>query len=164
MQVLETLLRTEREQLRKELEDVRGSIAEAEQRLAAIIKRLRHVDGLLEDESTSPELQSSPAPAIVFRVHEARRLGGSVTDIAEAILAERQGEPMNYRELAEEVDRRGGDLGDHTGAATRLVARMVRDQRFVRPTSKGFYALRSDHPNVRSVGARRRQSPRRNQQ
>ena len=41
--------------------------------------------------------------------------------------------------------------------ASGLVSRMTGDERFVRPTSKGFYALREDYPEVtQSVGARRR--------
>ncbi len=61
---------------------------------------------------------------------------------------------MYYKDLAEEVMRRGGVLNGKTPGAT-LNARMVRDERFVRPTSKGYYALREDYPAARNVGARR---------
>ena len=34
--------------------------------------------------------------------------------------------------------------------------RAEEEKRFIRPTSKGFYALREDYPDARNVGARRR--------
>jgi hypothetical protein len=61
---------------------------------------------------------------------------------------------MYYKELADEVIKRGGVLGGKAPEAT-LTARLVRDERFVRPTSKGFYALRADYPNAPNVGARK---------
>ena len=67
---------------------------------------------------------------------------------------------MYYKELAQEVLSRGGTLNGATPAAT-LTARMVRDERFVRPTAKGFYALRRDYPTARNVGARSTGSRRR---
>jgi hypothetical protein len=82
----------------------------------------------------------------------------SAVDIAAEILSERSGEPMHYRDLADEVLLRGGLLPE-TSAPTTLNGRINRDDRFVRPFRRGFYALKKDHPNVRnSVGARRRSS------
>ena len=77
----------------------------------------------------------------------------NVCDIAVDILSERDGEPMYYKELAQEVVSRDGILNGATPWAT-LTARLVRDPRFVRPTAKGFYALRRDYPTARNVGAR----------
>ena len=61
---------------------------------------------------------------------------------------------MHYRELAKEIQARGGNIPgvdkDHT-----LIARLVKDDRFVRPTRRGFYALQRDYPNAKSVGARK---------
>ena len=62
---------------------------------------------------------------------------------------------MYYKELADEVMARGGDLTGEN-AANILVARLVNDERFVRPIQKGYYALRSDYPNAKNVGERRR--------
>ena len=70
---------------------------------------------------------------------------------------------MHYRDLADEMMRRGAViLGQDPAGA--LVSRMTQDdnrraeedRRFIRPTSKGFYALREDYPQARNVGARRR--------
>ena len=60
---------------------------------------------------------------------------------------------MYYKDLAQEVVRRGGILKGARPWAN-LTARMVQDERFVRPTAKGFYALRRDYPTARNVGAR----------
>ena len=84
----------------------------------------------------------------------------TICDIAVEILGERNGEPMYYKELAEEVVKRDGILKGQTPWAT-LAARMVQDERFVRPTAKGFYALRRDYPTARNVGARLKGSRRR---
>ncbi len=70
---------------------------------------------------------------------------------------------MHYRDLADELIRRGAVIRGQDPAGA-LVSRMTQDdkrrteadKRFVRPTSKGFYALREDYPNARNVGARRR--------
>ena len=77
----------------------------------------------------------------------------TICDIAAEILGEHNADPMYYKELAQEVERRGGILKGATPWAT-LTARMVQDERFVRPTAKGFYALRRDYPTARNVGAR----------
>ena len=65
---------------------------------------------------------------------------------------------MYYKDLADELIQRGAQIGGKDAGAT-LVSRMTTDERkrFLRPTSKGFYALQEDYPEVRqSVGARRR--------
>ena len=156
MTALERMLQTERTSLRAELEEVRERIAESEQRFAKIIERLRHVDGLLADEhvetSTGSSTASSPA--------EHRSDGESITDLAEKVLLQQPNKPMYYKDLAKEVQRLGGQINGNDPPAT-LVARLVLDERFVRPTSKGFYGLRNDFPNARNVGARQRPARRR---
>ena len=84
-------------------------------------------------------------------------------DMAVEVLREQKSEPMHYRDLADELIRRGAVIRGKDPAAS-LVARMTQDdkrraegeRRFVRPVSKGFYALREDYPNARNVGAKRR--------
>ncbi len=77
-------------------------------------------------------------------------------ELAAKILDEQGKEPMHYRTLAEEVQRRGGDLRGQDPTAT-LNALLSRDERFVRPFRRGYYSLRKHYPNLkRSVGARRR--------
>ena len=62
---------------------------------------------------------------------------------------------MYYKDLAVEVKARGGDIPD-ANAAQNLVARLVNDERFVRPVRKGFYGLRQDYPRAQNVGQRKK--------
>ena len=158
MTELERILRNEREHLRVELEDIRGLISTSEQRLTKIIERLRHVDGLLGDADADSEPASHDPP--LQETASIRFDGESVTDLAEKVLLQQPGKPMYYKDLAKEVQRMGGQINGNDPPAT-LVARLVLDERFVRPTSKGFYGLRADFPTARNVGARVRPARRR---
>ena len=146
---LENLLSTERQQLEMEEADLLRSVEEAHTRLLDVQWRLEHVRALLGDK------ESQVADIIPQAQHNhANSTPSHICDIAESILEERNGDPMYYKELAQEVIKRGGALYGATPWAN-LTARMVQDPRFVRPTAKGFYALRSDYPTARNVGARR---------
>ena len=148
---LTSLLTSECANLESEAETLREQIETARNRLRDVESRIVHVRALLgqnadanvQDEGRSLHLEGSNS------------LGVSVCDIAVEVLKERGRTPMYYKDLAEEVIRRGGVLNGKTPEAT-LTARLVRDERFVRPTSKGYYALRDDYPNARNVGARKR--------
>ena len=152
---LETALREEKERLVKEHDKHKEAIRIAQTELATIVPRLRLVQGLLGesapdngnesgiDQEEPPNAQAAPAK--------------DICDVAEAILAERNGRTMYYKELAQEVQRRGVVIRGARPEAN-LVARLINDpqQRFVRPTSKGYYALRKDYPGKESVGARKK--------
>ncbi len=159
MNELERMLERERGDLQRELEEIRAKIAEAEKRLTVVIQRLRHVDGLLGFEDNSGSLSQSLELA-AGEVSRPQPAGESITDLAERVLLEQQGKPMYYKELAREVQRLGGQIGGREPGAA-LVAKLVTDDRFVRPTSKGFYGLRHDFPTARNVGARLRPKRRR---
>ena len=75
-------------------------------------------------------------------------------DVAIEILREKNGEEMHYKLLAQEVTQRGGHLPEKSPEAA-LNAIMNRDQRFVRPNRRGFYALREHHPRVKENAGRR---------
>ena len=144
MERLDTLLLEEQRVLRCKSRKLREEISAAEGKLKEIEERLVHVEGLLGPSHTSEDdSEASPLP-------DSRE----ITDIAVNILSERNREPVNYRELAKEIQARGGNIPgidkDHT-----LIARLVKDDRFVRPTRRGFYALRRDYPEAESVGARK---------
>ena len=141
---LDSLLEAERRQLEQERGDLADQIRSATERMTAIDGRLHHVKALLEASDRSP---SGRQPAQLQK--------RDIADMAADILAERNREPMYYKDLTAEVQARGGDIGGATPWAT-LAARLVRDDRFVRPVRKGFYALRSDFPNAPNVGARKR--------
>ena len=142
---LDNLLQSEKDRLDEERQALQAQITVAEKRLKEIHVRLRHIDGLLGVSEPSETLvtgTSNPA-------------GRTMTDLAAEILNERQGEQMHYKDLAREVQARGGDLSG-VNAANILVARLVNDDRFVRPVRKGYYALTSDYPDAKNVGARKR--------
>lgn len=155
---LEASLREERDRLQQEIEQLSQEIAEKEQLYRTKQVRLGHVQALLQDSPkagkpaprrTEPGAASTPTPRLL--------------DMVEEVLRERNGEPMHYRDLADEIVRRGAVIRGKDPAAA-LVSRMTQDEkrraegerRFIRPTSKGFYALREDYPDARNVGARRR--------
>ena len=85
----------------------------------------------------TPEQETTPAVEIAFQ-----------------ILSERGGETMHYKALTEAVLKRHGNIqGDNP--SRNLVARLVNDERFVRPARRGFYGLRQDYPNASNVGQRK---------
>jgi len=156
---LESSLRGERDRLQREIKQLRAEITERELLSRAKAERLGHVQALLSMDSSpgskpaprrsGPSVASTPTPMLLEKV--------------EQVLRERNGEPMHYRDLADEILRRGAVIRGQDPAAA-LVSRMTQDdnrraegeRRFIRPTSKGFYALREDYPDARNVGARRR--------
>ncbi len=142
MTQLDTLLQSEGDRLDDERRTLQENIAEAEKRLREIHTRIAHVEGLLGTSDAAERRETNSGER-------------SLTDIAEEILGERDREPMHYKDLAREVQSRGGSLSGGN-AANILVARLVSDDRFIRPLRKGFYALRRDYPGAKNVGARKR--------
>ena len=149
MSNLTTLLETERSRLETEQAELQEQVRMGAERLARVRTRLEHILALLGQESEAKTYKGGPQTS----PNPSNSTTSTICDIAVEILSERKAEPMYYKELAEEVIRRGGILNGVTPWAT-LTARMVQDERFVRPTAKGFYALRRDYPTARNVGAR----------
>lgn len=153
MKELNALLEAECGRLEAEQEDLQEQIRQGADQLAQVRDRLQHVRALLGKagvtESRDEDTQTSKG--------QEKTTSLNVCDLAVEILGERNGEPMYYKDLAREVMRRGGALNGLTPWAS-LSARLVQDERFVRPTAKGFYALRRDYPTARNVGARRKGS------
>jgi hypothetical protein len=79
-------------------------------------------------------------------------------EIAYAVLMEHAPEPIHYRELWKAVKGRGGRLEGQEPAQV-LVSRLVRDERFVRPLRRGYYALRAHYPNAKNIGSRKPKRP-----
>ena len=146
---LNTMLEAERTRLETEQADLQEQVRKGADQLTQIKGRLEHVLALLGKEGAAvkrgedSQLSSS----------QGNNKPLNVCNLAVEILGERNGEPMYYKDLAQEVVSRGGILKGATPWAN-LTARMVQDERFVRPTAKGFYALRRDYPTARNVGAR----------
>lgn len=145
------LLNKEREQLKEEIANLDLELANIHTVRRQKEKRLEHIEALLGNEK--------PKPAHKVQMSSERGFSSSteaILDTAEAILRERNKEPMHYRDLADELSRRGIVIGGKNPAGG-LISRLSGDDRFVRPTSKGFYGLREDYPRIkRSVGERRR--------
>ena len=137
-------LMEEHRRLQNDIEVLQKRKSETDKRLKDDYDRLALVEELLGPghvpQNESREALQSP--------------NRDITDIAVEILGEREKEPMHYKDLTKEVQARGGNLKT-TNAPNVLVARLVSDGRFVRPTRRGYYALRSDYPDVKSVGARK---------
>lgn len=145
MERLKELLLEERSDLNTERQGLQEQIAAAENRLQEVDRLLIHVEGLLGLESPAED-GTDESPSSDSR---------DIEDIAVDILKARGAEPMHYRELARAIESRGGSIPgvdkDHT-----LISRLVRDNRFVRPSRRGYYALSADYPGVESVGTRKR--------
>ena len=148
---LDRLLQAECHQLESEVSKLIEQIKQATERRRIAEDRLAHVRALLGED----KLISTPNGMPPERRSHTNSRKPDVCDLAERILDERAHDPMYYKDLAVEVMRRGGVLDGKSPAAI-MAARLVRDERFVRPTAKGFYALRKYYPNARNVGARRR--------
>ena len=144
MSELSVLLKREQIRLGTERQNLEKQISEANAELLEISERLRYVNGLLGPSKAN---ENDPSEYSQPRIRDIR-------DIAAEILGERKGEPMHYKKLAEEVQARGGDIPG-LDAANTLLSRLVKDERFVRPTRRGFYGLRADYPGTESVGARK---------
>ena len=153
---LNTMLEAERRRLETEQVDLQEKVRQGAGQLAIVRSRIEHVLALLGKEKVT----ESRGEASHKSPSTSNNTSHTICNTAAEILDERNAEPMYYKELAQEVVRRGGVLKGATPWAT-LTARMVQDERFVRPTAKGFYALRRDYPTARNVGARLKGSRRR---
>ena len=99
-----------------------------------------NTDATTPASNETPHKETSPAVDIAFR-----------------ILSERNGETMHYKALTDEVLVHYGDIQGDNPART-LIARLVNDDRFIRPARRGFYGLKRDYPNATSVGQRKTRS------
>ena len=149
----------ERDKLQQAIEQLRQEIEEKTRERRLKEERLGHVQALLASEPpVNDEQVQSQRPSTSRSTPSPKLL-----DMAVQVLRERNGDPMHYRELADELMKRGAVIRGQDPAGA-LVSRMTQDdnrraeadKRFIRPTSKGFYALREDYPDARNVGARRR--------
>ena len=149
---LAELLEKERAELRASIADLGREMANIRSERQEKESRLAHVEALLGING------AAPAAVPARRSARVKTPTPVLLDMAAALLREREKEPMHYRELAAQLQERGAVIGGKDAAAG-LVSRMSKDaqKRFLRPTSKGFYALREDYPEVKkSVGEKRR--------
>lgn len=149
---LQRELEREKVELEAKRQELEQQIASFETEKEAISFRLVHVNALVREPATEVVAEDKETST------QAIESSGNTTDpleIAYAILEKRGAEPIYYRELADLVRQKGGDLEGSDPAMT-LISMLVSDDRFVRPFRRGWYALRAHYPKVKSVGQRKK--------
>ncbi len=139
-------------ELQQESQVLGREIEERQIRQTKIAQMITHLDGILK--LSGDEQKPDDKPTLRRANYK------EICDLVAQILAERQKQPVHYRELADEVQRRGIELGGADPGRT-LVAKLVWDSRFIRPKQKGYYALREDYPDAPNIGARKSRRNRR---
>lgn len=147
---LKSELEHEKTALEAKRHELEREIARLKDEMEAVSFRLGHVTALLR----GPEMGGEGRKADSQDAETAEEFTDPV-EIAYRYLEEHGTEPVHYRELADIVRERGGELVGADPAIT-LVSRLVADNRFVRPFRRGWYALRMYYPKARSVGARKK--------
>lgn len=151
-ETLNKALEEEKESLEARRNELELEIAKLEAEKEAISFRLGHVVALLrglEPKKVEEEYRSASQ-----RSEKGQEYADPI-EIAHQILEEHGTEPVYYRELADMVIERGGEI-EGSDLAMTLVSKLVADERFVRPFRRGWYALRVHYPKVKSVGARKK--------
>jgi len=143
----------ERQRLQERRQALLSQSASIQEELMELDRRLGHIHALLREDMDAPS-PGSAAPEVSVEVSPGPE-PADPAELAFSVLEQRGGEPMHYRELARLVLERGADLAGADPAQT-LVSRLVRDERFVRPFRRGWYALRMHFPRARSVGKRKK--------
>ena len=132
-------------------------IQEVTRAIEYIVEKAKEFSGVSNTQDRLP-LAESPTDTAETYPHDSHPTPDqetpSAVDIAFRILTERNGETMHYKELTQEVLSRNGEIQGAEPARS-LIARLVNDDRFVRPARKGFYGLKRDYPTATSVGRRK---------
>lgn len=154
---LKSLLLEQRAKLEQELEEANQEMRDAERRKEQAQIQLRHIKGLLIDNSDEVSGDSAVASAneSLPSPEKSPQQLPDICVLAEEVLLERNGVPMHYRDLAQEVQARGAAINGKDPGNT-LIAKLTNDRRFVRPYQKGYYALRKDYPHAANVGSRKK--------
>ena len=139
-------IRAGQQRLQNDVRELEKKAQEVQRELERARSKLAHVEGFLNLEEEKPQ-GMEPADSRSPSKDE-------VCNAVEQVLRGNNSEPMHYRELEEELRQRGiVILGKNP--ANGLVSRIHKDKRFVRPTRRGYYALREDYPGVPSIGERK---------
>jgi hypothetical protein len=142
------ILTAKREQVRKELEQLKGQLQGVTEQIGRREQQLKNLDELLA-------LEGSPA---VERPAGDRPESASFLDVAaEIVRGSKSG--VYYRDLLQGITSRGATVPGQDPAAN-LIAHLTRDSRFIR-TGRGIYGLRDIHVPAAHGGRRRPQSRRR---
>ena len=153
----EELRRVERAEaeLEAQLRDLAAQL-DAVRRKRDLVKALLEMPAGSAAEDGAKAANASAVVAGLGRSGEKPSANGrSVADIAYKILLDRGKNPMHFEDLADRVKAAGGTLGGASPSQT-LIARICKDDRFVRPQKRGWYAAAQFYPRARSVGRRKR--------
>ncbi len=140
------------EKIEEQLGAVLKELSELEAKRRKLIDQRKAFQTLLSDyDDTEPEIEENT----VIKTHS-KMITTAPREIAYEVLKEHSPADMHYRDLAEEVLKRGGHLpGSDPGALLNSLLTSDKSKRFVRPYRRGCYALREDYPDLeRSVGER----------
>jgi hypothetical protein len=135
------ILSQKRRDVLREIEDLRGQVAELAARISTRENQLRNLDDLLAIEAPSSGSDEKDVAATVVAT-------GHFLDRAHAALAA-AGQPLHYRVLTQRVVDAGGYVPGKDPAAN-LLTQMTRDPRFARANGRGVYAL-ADWPSVKAA-------------
>ena len=142
--------------LREQRGVVQKELLERESKLRQIDDQIKAFQTILGDyDDAEPKLEQTTIETLPKSITTAP------LEVAYQVLKERSPADMHYRDLAEEVVKRGGRLPSSDQGAL-LNTRLTSDKkkRFVRPHQRGCYALREDYPDLeRSVGERQSRQP-----
>lgn len=150
---LKRVLQADYERLQGRRQHLQDRLEATERELEELVQRLAHVQALLGPDLSGTVI-SGPETVEDLSQEPERADSSDPVEVAYAVLEERPGEPVYYRDLAAFVVERGGELPGADPAQT-LVSRLVRDKRFIRPFRRGYYALRIHYPRAKNVGARK---------
>ena len=137
--------------LRLEVRDLEKKLRTIQRELERARNQLVHAQAYMDLEQRKAATQSPESASGVPSRAE-------VCDNVERILRGNNKEPMHYRELEKELRRRGVVIGGKK-PENGLVSRIYNDKRFVRPARRGYYALREDYPDSKSIGERKKEVP-----
>lgn len=127
--------------LTEERQQILGRITDLQSKADALDTEIEHLRALITPQSRPPET-SAPVQNV------------AVADLVIALLEE-LGEPMHYRDIEQELRKRGQAPGVGADPANALLARYFNDARLYRPR-RGTYALRAWDKSAKSVGVKRR--------
>ena len=145
------LLRERLERVDAKLTAVTMEIGELRERERDLAAQRGHLAALIGPDAV---------PAVVpSGVTSARSVGngGEESSTADLVvrLLEELGRPLHYREIESQLRQRGWAVAGGKDPANTLLARYFRDARLYRP-KRGVYDLRSNDPDARSIGSRKR--------
>lgn len=149
-------MRTARQQLNNKIDELVASRNQLEQQVSALQNYLATVEEKTTDQVQQPT--DNPQTTNELEPWMRHRLDPELVKRVYDILDKRGREQMHYKEIVQEIADSGWPFTDNPTSRGAWVNRVLNgDNRFVRPSRRGYYSIRKHYPNVtRNVGERRR--------